>query len=204
MHTYLKWSQILILMFPSMLRSLIFFFVLKSVLKLFSFLWEFVSFFHIDLLWPPVRSMCVSLCLIKARATGIRADVWPFSDMAPRDRAKYSNVPDASQRETDRQPLVGWMPCASWHHPVSVKCLCICVCVCAHFSAWHAVVAWLRSHAVRQHVIWTGLLNILMVPLTDGSRPEQLSTGAQWPPVLSCCLSRVLNALLLSTPVISH
>lgn len=76
--------------------------------------------------------MCVSLCLIKARATGIRADVWPFSDMAPRDRAKYSNVPDASQRETDRQPLVGWMPRASWHRPVSVKCLCICVCVCVY------------------------------------------------------------------------
>ena len=85
---------------------------------------------------------CACVCLVKAQATGIQTDVWPFSDMAPHDREKCFNVPDASQREMDHQPLVFWTLGASWHCCVSVKCACVCVCVCVRFSQrdtllWH-------------------------------------------------------------------
>lgn len=54
--------------------------------------------------------------------------------MAPRYTEKHFNVFDASQRERDRQPLADWTLGASWHHPVSMKCLCVCVCLCVLLS----------------------------------------------------------------------
>lgn len=66
--------------------------------------------------------------------------------------------------------------------------------VCVYgFSAWHTVVAGLRSHAAWQHVLWTSLLNILMVPLTEEICPEHLRSGRHWAPVLSCCFIASLN-----------
>ena len=82
---------------------------------------------------------CACVCLVKAQATGIQTDVWPFSDMAPHDREKCFNVPDASQREMDHQPLVFWTLGASWHCCVSVKCACVCVCVCVCVCAFLSV-----------------------------------------------------------------
>ncbi|XP_061522335.1 eukaryotic translation elongation factor 1 epsilon-1 isoform X1 [Phycodurus eques] len=62
-----------------------------------------------------------SRAILKAHATAMQTDVWPFSDMAPHDREKCLNVPNASQREMDRQPRVCWTLSASWHCPVSMK-----------------------------------------------------------------------------------
>lgn len=74
-------------------------------------------------------SQCV--WLVKAQATGIQTDVWPYSDMVTNDREKHFNVPDASQREVDHQPLVCWTLGASWQCPVSGTCVCVFV----HFTA---------------------------------------------------------------------
>lgn len=46
-----------------------------------------------------------------------------------------------------------------------------------------------------QHVIWTGLLNILMVPLTEGSRPEQATLVPSGP--LSCPAALVASLALV-------
>lgn len=129
----------------------------------------------------PARPMCLCVfVLLRHKRQEHRLMYGPSVTWPPHDKIKCFNVLDASQREMDHQPLVFWTLSAFWHCCVSMKCLCVCVC----FSAWHAVVAWLRSHAVWQHVIWTGLLNILMVPLTEGSRPERLGSGPRWPPCL--------------------
>lgn len=55
------------------------------------------------------------------------------------------------------------------------------VCVCSQCDTvwWRGG----RSHAVWQHVIWTGLLNILMAPLRGGSRPERRSSGPHQGPI---------------------
>lgn len=92
-------------------------------------------------LCPPAKPLCMCVCagLVKAQATEIQTDVWPCSDMAPQNREKCFNMPDASQHEMDRQPLVRWTLGASWHCPVSMKCrwVFVCACVCTLLSITH-------------------------------------------------------------------
>ncbi|MEQ2196635.1 hypothetical protein XENOCAPTIV_006513, partial [Xenoophorus captivus] len=108
-----------------------------------------------------------------AQATGIKADVWLFSDTAPHDKENCFNAPDASQHETDHQPLLCWTLGASWHRPVSVKSLCVFVCACSLHSMTHCCGMAMESCCVATCYL-DRPLNILMAPLTGGSRPEQL------------------------------
>jgi len=59
---------------------------------------------------------------------------WP-----PHGRDKCLNVPDASRREMERQPLVCRTLGASWRCHVSMKMcvLFVCLCVGAHLSGTH-------------------------------------------------------------------
>lgn len=61
-----------------------------------------LSFAHILFLCPPASPWCMSVCHVRAQTTGIRTDVWPYSD----NGEKGFNVSDAGQREIDHQPLV--------------------------------------------------------------------------------------------------
>lgn len=116
--------------------------------------------------------------------------------MWPQTTEKRALMCLTRQREMDRQALVA--EAAPLGTLLSVGCVRLCT------SQQAPCVARLWPHAVDQHVFWTGLLNILMVPLTEGSRPEQVGSGAHWPPVLYHCFSGILNTCLLNTPVTSH
>lgn len=109
--------------------------------------------------------------------------------MASLNSEKSCNMPGEKQPVMDHH---------AWR-PLALSCQReVFVCVCG-FSALHTVVAGLRSHAAWQHVIWTSLLNILMVPLTEEICPEHLCSGCHWAPVLSCCFNASLNTLLWSS-----